>query len=175
MSKIISFQLYKSPLGEMILGDFENKLCLCDWYYRNKRNQIDNRMKHCLKATFEEKSTPLLNKTIQQLELYFSSELKQFDLPLMLVGTDFQKSVWEELQLLEYGKTMSYLELSRHFKQPKAIRAVASANGANALAIIIPCHRIIGNNNDLVGYAGGIAVKKKLLAMEQKSQLSLFE
>ena len=92
----------------------------------------------------------------------------------MLVGTDFQQTVWKTLQQIDYGKTQTYLGLSKQLNNPKAIRAVASANGANAISIIIPCHRIIGSNQELVGYAGGLSAKRKLLALEQGSQLTLF-
>ena len=83
-----------------------------------------------------------------------------------MVGTDFQKSVWEALMNIPYGKTVSYLELSQNIGKPKAVRAVANANGANALSLFIPCHRIIGKDGSLTGYAGGLEIKKKLLELE---------
>lgn len=90
-------------------------------------------------------------------------------------GTEFQQIVWRELLNIPYGVTVSYLELSRKLSDPKAIRAVASANGANAISILIPCHRIIGSNRELTGYAGGLSAKKKLLELEgATSQLDLF-
>jgi len=92
---------------------------------------------------------------------------KQFDVPLQMVGTDFQKSVWEALLNVPYGITSSYLQLAKNIKNEKAVRAVAAANGANSMAIIIPCHRIIGSNGELVGYAGGLPIKKRLLKLEQ--------
>jgi methylated-DNA-[protein]-cysteine S-methyltransferase len=95
-----------------------------------------------------------------------SGELKEFDLPLLMVGSDFQQKVWRALLTIPYGTTSSYLQLSKQLNNEKAIRAVANANGANALAIIVPCHIIIGSNGDLVGYTGGIATKKKLLTLE---------
>jgi methylated-DNA-[protein]-cysteine S-methyltransferase len=97
---------------------------------------------------------------------YFAHERKDFNIPLLTVGTDFQKSVWEGLIKIPYGTTASYLELSKNIGNEKAVRAVASANGANAISILIPCHRIIGSNGDLVGYAGGLPAKKKLLELE---------
>lgn len=114
-----------------------------------------------------------------QLEEYFQGTRKQFDLPLSPRGTPFQKRVWAELQCIPFGQTISYLELARKLGDPKVIRASGTANGKNPIAIIIPCHRVIGSNGDLVGYAGGLANKKWLLAHEAKyaggiSQLSLF-
>lgn len=173
-SENIHLHYYQSPVGELVLGDFNNQLCLCDWRYRKMRNEVDNRILKGLQAEFVEGLTPLLAETQNQLESYFDKKLTTFDLPLLLVGTDFQQTVWKALQQIDYGKTQSYLGLSKQLNNPKAIRAVASANGANAISIIIPCHRIVGSNQELVGYAGGLSTKKKLLALEQGSQLELF-
>ncbi len=173
-NSVIHIHYYPSPLGELVLGDYNNQLCLCDWRYRKMRNEVDNRLLNGLQATFEIQTTPLLEETIVQLAAYMDKKLTHFDLPLLLVGTDFQQSVWKALQQVEYGKTQTYLGLSKQLNNPKAIRAVASANGANAISIIIPCHRIIGSNQELVGYAGGLSVKRKLLALEQGSQLTFF-
>ena len=110
-----------------------------------------------------------------QLQAYFEGKLQDFDLRLNPKGTDFQKRVWEELQQIPYGTTTSYLELSRQLGDEKAIRAVAAANGKNPLWIVIPCHRVIGSDGSLTGYAGGLHRKKWLLELENPpSQQSLF-
>ena len=166
--------LYKSPVGELIMGDFNDQLCLCDWRYRKMRQEVDNRIIKGLNTESIEQSTPLLVETQKQLAAYFDKKLTVFDLPLLFIGTDFQQTVWKALQQIQYGKTKTYLDLAKQLKNPKAIRAVASANGANAISIIVPCHRIIGSNQELVGYAGGLSAKKKLLELEQGSQLELF-
>lgn len=174
---LLSIQSYHCAAGELILGEFDKKLCLCDWKFRKMRAQIDQRLLLGLNATFEEKKTPLLTKVSNQLDEYFAGERTQFDIPLLTVGTDFQKRVWEALQEIPFGKTWSYLELAREMGDEKAVRAVAAANGANALSIIIPCHRIIGSDGNLVGYAGGLYAKKKLLRIEGLQfgeQLELF-
>ncbi|WP_430813013.1 methylated-DNA--[protein]-cysteine S-methyltransferase [Carboxylicivirga sp. RSCT41] len=175
----ISIQYYKSPCGELILGSYNNQLCLCDWRYRKMRQSIDNRITKSLKATYKEEPSSVINEAIQQLELYFKGELKVFKLPLLLAGTEFQKKVWNTLAEIPWGTTNSYLELSKLLGNNNAIRAVASANGANAISIIIPCHRIIGSDGKLVGYAGGLTAKKKLLELEGcfrvNNQLSLFD
>jgi len=171
---IIQTQIYSSPVGELLLGDYNNQLCLCDWRYRKMRNEVDSRIIRGLNATFEEKQTPLLIEVQSQLTAYFDKKRTTFELPLLFVGTDFQQTVWRALQQIDYGKTQTYLGLSKLLNNPKAVRAVASANGANALSIIVPCHRIVGSNQELVGYAGGLNAKKKLLALEQGSQLELF-
>ncbi|HRZ32530.1 MAG TPA: methylated-DNA--[protein]-cysteine S-methyltransferase, partial [Flavobacterium sp.] len=163
--------LYKSPVGELIMGDFNDQLCLCDWRYRKMRQEVDNRIIKGLNTESIEQSTPLLVETQKQLAAYFDKKLTVFDLPLLFIGTDFQQTVWKALQQIQYGKTKTYLDLAKQLNNPKAIRAVASANGANAISIIVPCHRIIGSNQELVGYAGGLSAKKKLLELEQGSQL----
>jgi len=103
------------------------------------------------------------------LEAYFSGTKKVFDLPLNLSGTDFQQRVWLQLLAIPYGSTITYLELAKKLGDPKCIRAAASANGKNPFAIIVPCHRVVGSNNDLVGYAGGLWRKRWLLEHENKT------
>lgn len=116
-----------------------------------------------------------IKKCIQQLQEYFSGTRKNFELQLSPKGTDFQEKVWSELLTVSFGKTRSYLEQSKQLGDTKAIRAVASANGKNPISIIIPCHRIIGSNGSLTGYAGGIWRKKWLLEHESGiKQQSLF-
>lgn len=127
----------------------------------------------------EEKITDIipieLEDCVMQLNEYFEGSRKIFDLKLNAQGTDFQKKVWNQLELIPYGKTSSYLELSKELEDVKAIRAVANANGKNPLWIIIPCHRVIGSNGSLTGYAGGLHRKKWLLDHENPyKQLSLF-
>jgi len=162
----INIQYYQSPVGEMILGSYEGKLCLADWKYRRMRSTIDKRIQSGLKAEYVEENSIVIEETTKQMKAYFSGERKAFDIPLLMVGTYFQKSVWDGLIKIPYGATASYLELSKNIGNEKAVRAVASANGANAISILIPCHRIIGSNGDLVGYAGGLPAKKKLLELE---------
>lgn len=106
-----------------------------------------------------------------QLEEYFEGKRVEFDLPLDLQGTDFQKRVWNELLTIPYGKTVSYKELSIRLGDVRAIRAVAAANGANPVSIIVPCHRVIGSDGSLTGYAGGLWRKRWLLDFEQRDAL----
>ena len=170
-------RIIKTPVGELIIGSFNEQLCLADWRYRKMRNSIDQRITKRLQANFKEGNSEVLIETERQLEQFFNKSRKTFDLPLLLVGTDFQKRVWNALLEIPYAKTSTYLELSQKLGNEKAIRAIASANGANAISIIIPCHRIIGSNSKLIGYAGGLQTKKKLLELEggiRTSQLDLF-
>jgi methylated-DNA-[protein]-cysteine S-methyltransferase len=174
MSDII-VKYYKSPYGELILGVSDDALCLCDWRYRKMRSTVDQRIMIALDGFYVEGNHEILDLAIFQLEEYFRKERKQFALPLLYIGTDFQKSVWEELVKIPYGKTETYLGLSKRMNNEGAIRAVASANGANAISIIVPCHRVIGSNGDLTGYAGGMEAKERLLQLEGAfGQLSLF-
>lgn len=142
------------------------------------RDSIDKRLTKALGSEYKEANSEPINATIKQLTEYFEGKRKAFDLNYRLIGSDFQIKVWETLVAIPYGQTNTYLELSRELGNTKAIRAVASANGANAISIIIPCHRIIGSNQDLIGYAGGLAAKKRLLKLENASlfanQLDLF-
>jgi methylated-DNA-[protein]-cysteine S-methyltransferase len=175
--KTIFITEFETDFGTLILGDFEGKLCLCDWKFRKMRTQINQRIKTGLQAEFQSKTTELLIETQRQLNAYFAGKIQDFDIPLQFVGTEFQQKVWNQLLQIKYGETDSYLSLSKKLANQKAIRAVASANGANAISIIIPCHRIIGSNGELIGYAGGLAAKKKLLELENpglQNQLSLF-
>ena len=163
---IIKIQYLKTPLGEMILGSYKNKLCMADWRYRKMRSSIDRRVQKGLNATFVEEESRVLKLAREELEVYFRGKRKTFDLPLLLVGTEFQKSVWQGLMKIPFGVTISYLDLAKSINNEKAVRAVASAVGANALSIFIPCHRIIGSDGSLTGYAGGLEAKRKLLEIE---------
>ena len=116
--------------------------------------------------------TPVIKETYKQLSEYFAKKRKTFDIPLKLEGTEFQKAVWHALMKIPYGKTATYLEIAETIGNPKASRAVGMANNKNKIPIIIPCHRVIGTNGSLTGYAGGLEIKKKLLELE-KQQICL--
>lgn len=107
-----------------------------------------------------------LSEAISQLTQYFADERDSFDLPLAQQGTPFQQTVWHALTKIKHGKTVSYGQLAQQINNPKAVRAVGTANGANKLAIIVPCHRVIGSDKKLTGYAGGMGIKAKLLMLE---------
>lgn len=110
----------------------------------------------------------MMIQCIEQLIQYFNGQRRQFELPINQQGTPFQQEVWGELMQIPFGKTISYLELARRTGDTKATRAVASANGRNNVAIIVPCHRVIGSNRELIGYGGGLWRKKWLLEHEMK-------
>ena len=165
----IQIQRYHSPCGELLIGSFQGKLCLCDWTERKKRMLIDKRLQHALNAVYKEEPSDVTHEAIRQLNEYFEKKRRAFDIAILPIGTSFQKSVWCKLQEIPYGKTLSYGELAQKMNHPTAIRAVANANGANAVSIFIPCHRIIGSNHSLTGYAGGTEAKRFLLQLEQEN------
>ncbi len=152
-----------------MLGSFDGKLCLLDFRYRKMRKTVDDRVRKGLNANFVEHDDEILKKAREQLDEYLNGDRKVFDIPLLTVGSVFQKSVWDALMKVPYGTTSTYLQQSKNINKEKAVRAVASANGANSISIIIPCHRIIGSNGELVGYGGGLPVKKRLLKLEQNN------
>lgn len=164
--KKINIQYYKTPIGELILGSYEQKLCLLDFAERKTRDRIDNRIQTGLRSEYVNQDDDVLTTVRQQIDEYLNDRRDTFDIPLMMIGTDFQKSVWRALMDIPYGTTASYLQLAQHINKEKAVRAVANANGSNAMSLIIPCHRIIGSNGNLVGYAGGLSAKEYLLKLE---------
>lgn len=167
MTNQVHIQYYKNNYAEFIIGSFENKLCLLDFRYRKMRKAVDKRIKKGLNAEYVEMDDEVLKRTRTQLDEYFNLKRKEFDIPLLTIGTDFQKSVWRALMKLPFGATSTYLQLAKEIGNEKAVRAVANANGANSISIIIPCHRVIGTNGELTGYAGGLPLKKRLLKLEQ--------
>jgi len=164
--KQINIQYYKTKYAHFILGSFDNKLCLLDFRYRKMRSSVDNRLQKGLNAEFVEQDDPILQETRKQIDEYFNMQRKEFDIPLLTVGSDFQKDVWTMLLKVPYGTTSTYAQLAQAIGNEKAVRAVANANGANAISLVIPCHRIIGSDGTLTGYGGGLALKEKLLKLE---------
>lgn len=164
---IIKVKYYDSPCGVLLLGSFGDKLCLCDWQIENHRGIVDRRVKRTLQAEFEEGTSEVIEQAIAQLDEYFAGKRREFDVPLMFIGTDFQKTVWNDLLSIPYGETISYGQMARRIGKPKAVRAVANANGANPISIFAPCHRVIGSDHSLTGYGGGLDAKRKLLEIEK--------
>jgi methylated-DNA-[protein]-cysteine S-methyltransferase len=152
---------YQSPVGLLVIESKDDKITVANF---NKSGRL------------EETMTPVIERCISQLEEYFFQGRKFFDLELDPLGSAFQRKVWNELQLIPYGKTISYEALAINVGDIKSIRAVGLANGENPIAIIIPCHRVIGKNGDLVGYGGGLDNKVWLLQHEGafSEQLKLF-
>ncbi|MDG0968481.1 MAG: methylated-DNA--[protein]-cysteine S-methyltransferase [Porticoccaceae bacterium] len=135
------------------------------------RNAVDRRVQQSLNANFVEQTSDVIEIAKTQLTAYFTGKRRAFDIPLITAGSDFQKTVWHALQSIEYGSTISYKQLAAAINNPDAVRAVGTANGANALAIIVPCHRVIASNGTLGGYGGGLSLKRRLLSLEEKTNL----
>lgn len=158
----------------MIAGATDEGLCLLEFVHRKAFAAQLERLNRYVGAPVED-SHPLLTDLEEQLHQYFRSERRDFDLPIVLAGTDFQERVWRTLLGIPYGATISYAELARRVESHGGSRAVGSANGANRIAIVVPCHRVVQANGDLGGYGGGLRGKRKLLELEAGgSQGTLF-
>lgn len=166
MSNSIIIHPYHSPCGELLLGSCGDKLCLCDWQVEGRRERIDGRLRRLLRAEMKKGMSEIIVEAARQLDEYFAGRRREFSVPLLFAGTDFQRAVWNGLLRIPYGKTITYGELAHGLGMPKAVRAVAGAVGANALSIIAPCHRVVGGGLALTGYAGGLEAKRRLLTLE---------
>ncbi|MBL7162388.1 MAG: methylated-DNA--[protein]-cysteine S-methyltransferase [Anaerolineales bacterium] len=155
-----------TPLGPMLAGATDEGICLLEFIDRRMLETQVERLKKSLKAEFIPGASEHFDPLNQQIEEYFNGARTEFDLPLVTPGTDFQQKVWEILQEIPYGATRSYKEQAQRIGNPKAVRAVARANGDNRIAIIIPCHRVIGSDGSLTGYGGGLWRKRYLLDLE---------
>lgn len=165
----ILVKLYESPCGILRLGSYGNMLCLCDWDAGEHCNRIDNRLKRELNTEYRYGTSPIVERAALELDEFFTGKRREFDIPLLFLGTEFQKTVWNCLMDIPFGKTVSYGEMARRIGMPKAVRAVANANGANAISIFVPCHRVIGNDGTLTGYGGGLHAKRFLLKLEKEN------
>lgn len=156
------YQIYASPIGDLILCEEDGRLTMVEFTDPDPKYQPHPG----LGEDFVFESTPLLAETIRQLEEYFAGKRHDFDLPLAPQGTPFQQRVWTALRQIPYGTTASYGQIAAAIGNPKASRAVGMANNRNPIAVIIPCHRVIGADGSLVGYGGGLPIKKQLLELE---------
>jgi AraC family transcriptional regulator of adaptative response/methylated-DNA-[protein]-cysteine methyltransferase len=157
-----------TPIGKLLCGVFDDKICLLEFADPERLSSQIKKLENMLKTNISEGENELFYQVEQQLSEYFNGKRKEFSLPIVTVGSDFQKKVWAELLKIPYGETRSYSEQSLAVGNIKSIRAVAAANGANRIAILIPCHRVIGKNGALIGFGGGLENKKILLELEQK-------
>lgn len=153
---------YESPVGPLLLAGSRAGLNYVSFSSGRHAVSIDPEWTEDLS---------LFDGVIGQLSEYFAGERKTFSLTLIPEGTEFQRAVWSELQNIPYGETISYKDLAERIGKPKAVRAVGAANGANPIPIIIPCHRVIGNDGSLTGFGGGLPLKKRLLELESRQLL----
>ncbi len=173
MKSEINISYHKTKIGELIIGSFQGEICILDFRYRKMRSRVDSRIKKGLKADFIEQEDKIIQEAKTQIDDYLQGKRKEFIIPILMVGSDFQKRVWKALLSVPYGKTISYLELAKKIGNPKGVRAVANANGANAIALVLPCHRIIASDGSLGGYGGGLSAKKRLLRIEKENFISI--
>lgn len=166
---IITITRVLTPLGPMLAGANEKGICLLEFVDRRMIETQLIRIKRIFNAKLLPGSNPLFEKLNEQLKEYFEGKRKEFDIPLAIDGTEFQMKAWNALKKIPYGETVSYQEQAVKAESAKGVRAVAKANGDNRIAIIIPCHRVIGKNGMLVGYGGGIWRKKYLLELEKRN------
>ena len=163
---VIDITRVLTPLGPMIAGATKIGLCLLEFADRRMLETQFRILEKRLQARLIPGQNPVFDLLDEQLRLYFEGRLTKFDLPLELAGTEFQQKIWNVLMGIPYGTTRSYKEQARAIGSPDAVRAVARANGENRLAIIIPCHRVIGSDGNLIGYGGGLWRKRHLLDLE---------
>ncbi|MBN2356559.1 methylated-DNA--[protein]-cysteine S-methyltransferase [candidate division KSB1 bacterium] len=168
-NRLIIMTRILTPLGPMLSGTTDDGICLLEFADRLILETQLNRLKKLLKAELVRGSHPHNALLQRQLDEYFAGERREFQLPLILAGTDFQKRVWSCLRTIPYGSTRSYQQQAEMLGNPAAIRAVARANGQNRMAIIIPCHRVIGKDGQLIGYGGGLWRKTYLLHHEREN------
>lgn len=164
---VISTYPYHSPCGTLLLASYEGRICLCDWAENRRRQLTDRRIRSALHAQYVQQQSEVIAQAVAELDEYFGGMRTHFDVPLLMAtGTPFQQRVWQCLTHIPYGTTLSYAEEALRLGSATAVRAVASANGANPLSILVPCHRVIASDGTLGGYAGGLAAKRFLLELE---------
>jgi AraC family transcriptional regulator of adaptative response/methylated-DNA-[protein]-cysteine methyltransferase len=157
-----------TPLGEMVAGATDEGVCLLEFTDRRMLPTEYKDLTRLLKTTYEDGENKHLKTLRKQLKEYFKGTRKEFSVPLVTPGTEFQRSVWKELQNIQFGTTRSYQEQALALNRGDSVRAVANANGMNRISIVIPCHRVIGSDGRLTGYGGGLKRKRWLLDHEKK-------
>lgn len=170
---VIHLSKTNTPLGPMFIGANENGLCLLEFTDRRMLETEFRDLQYRLNAVILHGENDITKQTKRELTEYFDGKRTEFSIPLNAPGTDFQQTVWEGLQHIPFGETRSYQQQAEFLNNPKAVRAVASANGMNRISIVIPCHRVIGKDGSLTGYGGGLERKKWLLEFERGNLTSL--
>ena len=159
MSTLFYTRIDESPVGPLLLAGDQDALHVLSFGTGTRPREID--------ADWRPDTKGVLRGICRELDEYFAGRLKAFSTQVAFSGTPFQNTVWQELRRIPYGETISYMELAKRIRNPKAVRAVGLANGANPIAIIVPCHRVIGSNGSLTGFGGGLPTKRALLELEK--------
>jgi methylated-DNA-[protein]-cysteine S-methyltransferase len=169
----INTRYHSTRIGKIILGSFHGKLCLLDFVEGKTGGTVEDRIRRVLDAELVEQDDEILRETIRQLDEYLEGQRKGFDIPVLMLGTNFQKDVWNAVTKIPYGATSAYSQIARDIGKESAVRAVGNAMAANPISIVVPCHRIIGSGGELVGYGGGLSLKRRLLTLEQRNASTL--
>ncbi|MDR2890781.1 MAG: methylated-DNA--[protein]-cysteine S-methyltransferase [Alistipes sp.] len=189
MDTAIIIKHYASPAGPLLLGSLQGRLCLCDWVAGGRAESTLLRLGRKLGGRSLDGTTDVIELAARQLDEYFARTRRTFDIPIYMAGsstgtdtasdtafgTGFQQKVWRALTEIPYGTTISYGELARSLGMPTAARAVAGAVGANPVSVVVPCHRVVGSNGSLTGFAGGLEAKTVLLEIERPPENTLLE
>ncbi len=162
----LTFKEVKTSIGIMMFGSTTQGLCLMDFKYRKSFPRIINQIKNYYGKNISYGTTDIIELAEEQLKSYLEGKLTSFTVPLDIKGSEFQLKVWKALLDIKYGETVSYMDITQKIGRPGAVRSVGNANGQNGIAIIVPCHRVVGSDGALIGYGGGLPIKKKLLKLE---------
>ncbi len=168
--RVVNLKRFETPIGTMFAGATEKGICLFEFTDRRMLETEMKKIAKSLNAVIIQGHNEHFDLFEKEINLYFDGRLKKFTVPLEMIGTDFQKSVWRELLNIPYGETRSYGKQAAALGKPESVRAVANANGMNKISILIPCHRVIGSDGQLTGYGGGLWRKKWLLDLEMKNK-----
>jgi len=166
-TSLVTMTRYLSPLGPMLVGATDEAVCLLEFADRRMLQTQLRRLSERLECSFAPGTNPLIDLAVDELEAYFAGDLQRFTMPIRTPGTDFQVAVWDRLLEIPYGATVSYGDVARARGRASAVRAVARAVGDNRIAVVIPCHRVVGSDGRLTGYGGGLWRKQKLLDHER--------
>lgn len=167
MRQNIFSRILATPCGDLIVQSTGQEIICCDWCAGRRRERIARRLHNAFPQALDMNcSDALIDRAAQELSEYFDGRRRTFDLPLRLIGTNFQRAVWQVLTTLEYGRLATYAEVAAAVGRPKAVRAVGTAVGENPCSILVPCHRVVGKHQTLAGYGGGLEAKLFLLRTE---------
>lgn len=167
-SPILSKRI-QTPVGDMVLGSITDKICFLEFYLPERYKEMSGKLRKVFDAELIEGTNDVIEQAEKELQEYFAGKRKNFTVPLDLRGTEFELKIWDQLLKIPYGQVCSYSDIAKRIHNPKSVRAVGGANHSNPVAIIVPCHRVVGKNGSLTGYGGGMDKKRLLLDLESGS------
>lgn len=168
---VVDLTYMETPLGTMVAAATDKGICLFEFADYKHLDLELRQLAEAFNAPLVQGDNPYFETLRMQVDEYLGGERKTFDIPLELIGTEFQQQVWLSLRQIPYGQTTTYARQAELLGKPSAVRAVANANGKNKISIILPCHRVIGSDGSLTGYGGGMERKTRLLALERRNSL----